>query len=86
MSTVAYALGENGNKPRPQFRSYYRIGEIDYEWSDYEVIQAVSELLHNGAQEVSIVRVITTEPRAAEPEIIEESKDADFEVDPNGIL
>lgn len=58
MTELAHAFGRNDNKTRPYFRSFYRIGQIDYEYSDYEIIHAVTELIHQGAAEITITRVI----------------------------
>jgi hypothetical protein len=57
MTTTRLAKGRP-TTPRPLFRSYYLVGEIDYQYSDFEVVQAISELLGHGANELTVRRII----------------------------
>ncbi len=59
---------------RPDLRNCFKLGNMPYEFNEYDIINVISELLHLGATEISIRRYITddneskvTVPNQAEP-------------------
>jgi hypothetical protein len=76
MHTLDLPQPETSEKPKPALRMFLKVGNLPYEFDEYDVVSVVSDLIHKGVSEITVRRFIVDDNQeSAAPETPEVAVD-----------